>query len=243
VVVNIKKVILLASFTIFSTYPNMRDMSHFANHDFMMELLEYLFYNPDFATRYKNADNHITLENELLKRLDGIPFMIDGLNIKESMVIIRDILDKQVGKLDKKTGKRIGRYVYNGVGYGIHQLVKFERDNPGNIQFVELLKKAKKDIIEQLQPFVDQVGATQWIVLPIMEEWVEKRKRMHTFLLKWADCHGGDEIKVFDKNIHSLQELDSFCTDLRIFLGDLIHNCPKGYAQFKELLQQHENNK
>ncbi len=207
----------------------------------MMELMEAWFNNVDFASPYtRGNNNHVTLENELLKRIDGVTLMLDGVNIKESMVIIRDILEKQVGKLDKKTGKRVGRYKYNGAGLGIHQLVKLERDNPGNAQFTKILDQAKKDIITQLEPFMDQVSATQWIVLPIMKEWTEKRKRTHTFLLKWADCNG-NELQMFNQNIRSLHDLDSFCTDLRIFLGDLIHNCPKGYAQFQELLKQHEN--
>ena len=239
---NIKQTLLLVCFTVFSTHTDMRDISCFSDYEYMILLIELYEDNPTFGVPNK-GNKHVKLENTLLKKLDGIPYMIDGVNIKESMIIIRDLLEIQLGKIDRKTGKRAGRYFYKGMGYGTHYLIKFERDNPRDKEpFKALLQQAKQDIIDQLQPFIDQVGATQWIVLPIMEEWVVKRKRNSTLLLKWADCQG-EELKMFDTNILSLHELDAFCTDLRIFLGDLIYNCPKGYAQFQNLLKEHENNK
>ncbi|MBT4856129.1 hypothetical protein HOM50_05045 [bacterium] len=239
---RLNQIFLALLFIVGSSYSN-RELQSL---DFLdVESLIYAYeHNIDLnSLPTKKGNDHIRLENELLRRLDGIPYMIDGINIKESMVIIRDLLEIQIGKLDKKTGKRAGRYSFKGGQLGIHYLVKSEREKLNSAfqkELTQAFEKAKKEVKTMLQPFIDQVSATRWIVAPIMEEWTEKRKRTNTFLLKWTECKG-DEIKVFNKLIGSIQDLDRFCTDLRIFLGDLIYNCPKGYAQFQDLLKQHEN--
>lgn len=188
--------------------------------------------------------NHVSLENELIQQLDGVQFMIDGISIKEMMVFIRDLLRFQQGELDKASGKHVGYYQFHGKKYGIHTLSKIEQRYPEHTgiqkELQELLIKAKYDIIEMLRPFIDQVLAMKILVLPIITEWIEKAHKPDTFLIKWTDCDGNEE-EIFRATIQTMSDLDIFCSDLRQFLGDLIDNCPKGKAQFEELLKQHEN--
>jgi hypothetical protein len=206
------------------------------------------YYHEELLTKTRANDTesqHICLTCEYLKRLDGVTFMVDGYNIKEAMCFIKGLIELQLGKIDKKINQRIGNYELNGKKYGIHELAKIEKDCTNTLiqqQLQELLKKAKLEVMDLLRPFVDVVGATRWIVTPILEEWIEKRQKTSTLLIKWKDCPGTEEV-LFNKMIQSFVSLTRFCTDLRIFLGDLIHNCPKGYAQFEELLKQHEQQK
>jgi hypothetical protein len=68
----------------------------------------------------------------------------------------------------------------------------------------------------------------------LIEESMIKRNRRDSLLHVWSKMNEKDELDLFDKHIRSIKDLEFFMVDLNNFLGDILYNCPRGYAQYKE---------
>jgi len=69
-------------------------------------------------------------------------------------------------------------------------------------------------------------------MLVLMEESCQKRDRMDSFILRWADAPEGCETVLSEKEIITFRHFDLFLSDLLNFLEDLTYSCPKAFGQF-----------
>jgi hypothetical protein len=70
----------------------------------------------------------IMLTNSILKRIDGVPYMMDGATIRDILHVRREGRKIHYGLPNKQTRKMEGKYTYQGERYSIHQLAEIERE-------------------------------------------------------------------------------------------------------------------
>lgn len=95
--------------------------------------------------------------------------------------------------------------------------------------------KVKEDVLKVLAPFSKKIKGAKKFLYKLVEEFCQKRQKPQSFLLNWATIADGQEFVIFNKTMTNCNMLDSFSTDLTMFLKDVIDSCPKGWQQFLEL--------
>jgi hypothetical protein len=99
-----------------------------------------------------------------------------------------------------------------------------------------MLSFMKRDFEKKVIDFIKDAETFKAAMLTLIQESCQKRNRPHSLLLGWADSERGREMEHFHKTIVSFNDFYWFTNDLINFLSDMIHSCPKGMAQFKELM-------
>ena len=189
------------------------------------------------------TSNAIVLQTSVIRLLDGVWPAFDGDTFyKMSWLIVK--LDMMInGKIiNKETKERQGVYTLNNKLYAIKSLAKFEQQNLQDQQLQQqlqtLLKVVKIEFIDINKVFIKQIQGHKQFIVKIMQESCQRRDIPNSFMLRWADTPFGQEEDSFDKNMKTFVELNRFLIELRNFLGDLFESCPKGYAQYLEIIKK-----
>ena len=189
------------------------------------------------------TNNAIVLQTSVIKLLDGVWPAFDGDTFyKMSWLIVK--LDVMInGKIiNKETKERQGVYTLNNKLYAIKSLAEFEQQNLQDQQLQQqlqtLLKVVKIEFIDINKVFIKQIQGHKQFIVKIMQESCQRRDIPNSFMLRWADTPFGQEEDSFDKNMKTFVELNRFLIELRNFLGDLFESCPKGYAQYLEIIKK-----
>ena len=189
------------------------------------------------------TSNAIVLQTSVIRLLDGVWPAFDGDTFyKMSWLIVK--LDVMInGKIiNKETKERQGVYTLNNKLYTIKNLAEIEQkrtqDQQLQQQLQDLLKVVKKEFIDINKVFIKQIQGHKQFIIKIMQESCQKREVPTSFMLRWADTPFGQEEDSFEKNMKTFVELNRFLTELRNFLGDLFESCPKGYAQYLEIIKK-----
>lgn len=178
----------------------------------------------------------LTFTNPTIHLLDGIPYMMDGVAIHNTLSMIKKAIVIHMGRND---GKKIsGNYQYQGQSYSVHQLAKFEQENPNDPALKDLLVKAKHDFIMLTRPFIKDISTAKQLIMNLIEEFCDRRNRKDSIILSWSNTKPGGEEDAFANSVKSFRDLDLFFTDLILFLKDLVHSCPKACEQYKEWYKQ-----
>src|SRR5579862_8739172 len=93
----------------------------------------------------QGSPSPIKLESEILLDFDGSSIGITGAVIAQIKKYQSKIIDLLLGTKDHATGKRNGRYEFEGTLYSIQELTKMEEAQPHNPQFSVCLKQARRD--------------------------------------------------------------------------------------------------
>lgn len=183
----------------------------------------------------------ITLEAPVIKLIDGLSIGIDGQRIGFMLQVRREI--KQILGIMEVSGKSSARYLYKGQLHGVASLATVEQkahteNDLTTLQELEpLLMQAKQDFINGVTIFMSTARGTKQQMLMLIEESCQKRKRFDSLLLRWGSASEDAEEQQFQEDVYNFQVFSIFCRDLINFLEDLMRSCPKGYAQFQQLLQ------
>lgn len=102
----------------------------------------------------------------------------------------------------------------------------------------DCLRQVKADIQKINEPYLDQIAGTKAFLCKLVQEWCQLTGRHDSFLNDWSSVPEGGELAAFEANMKTLQDVDTFCTDLSSFFEALIGSCPKGWAQYLELVKQ-----
>jgi len=187
--------------------------------------------------------NTIVLQSSILRLLDGVWFALDGDTLyKMSWLIVR--LETMLnGKLvNRETKERLGIYKFNNKSYSIKELADLEQKEAKNPQIQkqlqDLLTSIKKEFIEINRGFIKDIQGNKPLIIKIMRESCERRGVPNSFMLRWADTPFGQEDVSFDKNMKSFVELHRFMGELINFMSDIFESCPKGYAQYLEIIKK-----
>lgn len=195
---------------------------------------------------YANSGHHtktplekIKFENAILKLIDGMPFCMDGDNIKK-VVILTAVFKHMLYGIDPKTKKNNPRYHFRNSELSVAELTSIEANNPSAEDRIELaatLDEAINDLYKQVTPFLIDAHNSLEYNLVLVEEWMEKTGRMDTNLY---DIHHvqEDELAYLQQRMKSFESLSILLEDLISYFESLIHSCPKGVAQFKEIMKK-----
>ena len=203
-------------------------------------LLFFCFKNVSSLT---NHNEFIHLKDEVLHVLDGIKEAMDGAAIWDIERVRYSIRIMEMGKKDKKSKSYVGQFEFEGKKVTLKELAEIEVEAEKNkdLEKIQSLKPILNEAIERFikstVEFLEKSKDTKHLVIKLMEESCQRRNRMNSTILTWAETDGNEEA-MFKKNVTSIQALNTFFKDLSDFLGDLIVSCPKGYAQFKKMLRE-----
>lgn len=94
------------------------------------------------------------------------------------------------------------------------------------------LEHFKQSFNAKAYVYLDSARGAKEQMLLLMEESCQKRDRMDSFILRWADAPEGSETVLSEKEIVTFKHFDLFLSDLLNFLEDLTYSCPKAFGQF-----------
>lgn len=177
---------------------------------------------------------HIKLDSIILLHADGLsPIGING----EVVALIKQYQNHIHALLrGKKIGGRELLYEYEGNYYTVQELRHIECERDLSQQLTIVRHKIITDFEHISQPFRKLI--TDYGIKPLMADLIGesmiKRNRHDSLLYTWAKTDEKNEYELFTKHIKSIKDLEIFMIDLNNFLNDIVCNCPRGYAQYKE---------
>ncbi len=204
-----------------------------------------------WGTMYPNADDMfkkegaIILECSVIKISDGSSLGIDGEEILRMMRVRKEVRKIQLG-VPNTEGNFIGLYHLNNTDYSVKELAALETEMRENdpaalVSLKPLLKKAKEDFVKHVMSFMNAARGAKPMMLLLIQESCNKRKRYDSVLLRWGAAREGTEERQFDGDITDFRVFDTFCTDLIHFLQDVMRSCPKAWAQFQHMVAQQKS--
>lgn len=200
----------------------------------------------------------IKFDSKLIQSLDGVARTLDGTAIKAQYQVSSKVTELQFGQLEGSV--RIGIIDYKDKKLNLKQLLSEERNLVKSLQengiqnnLIDIYKKpqlagklkkeaedlkqaldnAKELFIEKTFIFLDSIQHFKGPIVRLMEEFCQKRNLQDSLLLEWANVNGNERDSL-NQAAPTIWHFDRFCSDLRLFLMDLIHNCPKAKKQFEE---------
>lgn len=182
--------------------------------------------------------HQIKLDSIVLHHADGrFPIGING----DVIALIKQYQGKMAMLLyGKKTATGYeGIFEFEGKKYTIQELIMLENER-GTQALYEVRQEVIKKYEEISQPFrmLIKVYGIKSLMGDLIEESVIKRNRADSLLYVWAKTEEKNELEILHKNIHAVKDIELFMIDLNNFLGDIVYNCPRGYAQYKEHVEK-----
>lgn len=171
----------------------------------------------------------IVLEAKLLQLIDGS--FINADRIEETRQFQFHLLALLLGDR-QPDGSRIGRYMFQGKPHTIEMLQEQELSIKKSKELSNLLEQGKNDFIEISNKFRKSARGLKSFTVKLIEESCQKRDRMDSILLTWAQTTIEKEQSVFRKEVTNFAKLETFLADLFNFLTDLNNSCPKAQAQY-----------
>lgn len=99
-----------------------------------------------------------------------------------------------------------------------------------------VLEHAHADFLSLVESFLENIRGTKQLMIPLIEEFAEKRNKGNSYLLKWTVNESNESERVrFKRDIVRFIDLAHFCSDLVQFLSDLSNSCPNAQAYLKSL--------
>lgn len=183
--------------------------------------------------------HQIKLDSIVLHHADGkFPIGING----DVIALIKQYQGKMAMLLyGKKTATGYeGVFEHAGKKYTVQELISLEAQHGTNAELIMIRHEVIKKFEEISQPFrqLIKVYGIKPLMGDLIEESVLKRNRGDSLLYIWARTDEKHELDILHKNIHSIKDIELFMIDLNNFLGDIVYNCPRGYAQYKEHLEK-----
>lgn len=170
---------------------------------------------------------------DILALVNGAPLkFIDHLQKEYTL-----ILPEPIEQYANTTGK-IGIIWFNNNYRTLKWLRAYEKQTPHDAHLKEALHTACQYFVIFSEQYIAEVEAAKGIMIEIIKEWCNLRKRPQSALLEWANVNGNERDALF-KNMTNIEIFDNFTGDLLLFLKDLIRNCPKSYEKYQEEMKQH----
>lgn len=189
------------------------------------------------------SSHAIILQSSAIHLLDGVWPALDGDTFYKMSWLVSKMDTMLNGKIIKKeTKERQGTYMFNNQLCAIKDFAELEQKNLDNQELQKQLQDQltiiKKEFIDINKVFIKQIQGHKQFIVKIMQESCERRGVPNSFMLQWADTPFGQEEESFEKNMKTFVELHKFLSELRNFMGDLFESCPKGYAQYLDIIKK-----
>jgi|SRR5579859_4986189 len=95
----------------------------------------------------------------------------------------------------------------------------------------KVLALIRTDFLGKTEGFMKQIRLLKQIVCELLDEWCDRRERQDSFLREWGRMESNEK-EEFNSHINSFAKLHLFLLDLKSFLVDLIHSCPRAWQEF-----------
>lgn len=180
-----------------------------------------------------NSDSKLlTLTNPAIHSLDGVTFALDGAAMHDILLVIKKIMAMQGGQ---KVGLSVeGLYPFEKSKFSISQLAAIEKMEPDNPHLKHALEISKQDFIDTTRHFMKGIEPAKRLMMSLIKEFCERRNRLDSVILDWANAKNGNEDEIFNNAIRTFADFELFLSDLTFFLKDLVNSCPKAREQYKE---------
>lgn len=184
----------------------------------------------------------IIIESRVFMLMDG--FELGYSNVHKAHVFIGKIQELLQGKKDH-TGTHIGLIPFKEHKLSVKELAAIEKMHGNNPENTEHLHKALTKAIDIFESMSDEhLRETQGVnrdaikemTTELIEKWSVQRNLPHTILLAWSSVEDGQEKEHFRRVVISFAQLDNFLEDLKMFLKDFMHSCPKSFERYKTAL-------
>lgn len=200
------------------------------------------------TTAYGIITEPVYLDSEILKLSDGLPRLgMDGYKIRANKQWYGELYKMTFG-IKKPNGQRVGLYLFRNALYSIVELAIIEtaafKDGKAEtlIELAAVREIVKHDFDVKVEPFVESAKGFKKLIFMLIEESCKLRGRHTSFLLTWGKVEDNDR-QLFHDKMRSFAELQEFFEDMMNFLNDLEHSCPKGRAQYEEMLRLYKEQK
>jgi hypothetical protein len=170
---------------------------------------------------YSINSSPIVFESVTLKLIDGTP-VFNG-----STVTIVQRYRKQVHTFMNQP------FSIDGQSHSLVEWAQMEAQGPLSLSVREYLPTLLNDFESFSEPFLDTIRSAKPVLVELIKEFCQKRNRQESFLLRLAFSPNGEERMLFKHELVSYNLLCNFCIDMMHFLKDLLHSCPKAYADYK----------
>ncbi|MFC1841770.1 hypothetical protein ACFLYA_01740 [Candidatus Dependentiae bacterium] len=196
------------------------------------------------------SKSKFVLESSMLKALDG-----SGIGGKSFGLMLqnRREIRKRVYGVQDETGNRVGMYEFEGDPYCLLELAQIEHEIENSphdqdceermVRLQEVLEIAKEDFLNFTIGYIESIGGVKGLLMPLLEEFCEKRGLERCLLLRWGQVDSGDEGEVIRNEVLTCKDFTGFCIDLADFLEVLARSCPRGKALFVEMVKKSKRNK
>lgn len=190
----------------------------------------------------------VFLNSKFLELSDGLPGLgMNGHKIRDNKKWYGE-LKKMTFGIKKPNGQRVGLYLFRNALYSIVELAVIEaaalRDGTLEIlvELAAVREIVKHDFDVKVEPFLESAKGFKKLIFMLIEESCKLRGRHTSFLLTWGKVEDNDR-QLFHDKMRSFAELQEFFEDMMNFLNDLEHSCPKGRAQYEEMLRLYKEQK
>lgn len=166
--------------------------------------------------------NGLLINDPILHLIDGKPHMIDEYAIKDTMEV--------KGKTKIVLFGKPGRYEVDGKKYNLVELAKLEEELGETAEIKSALSKVKEDYHKITTKFEKRMTENFGFIEKLILKSCEMRNRNDSYLIKWA---GDPQVNVY-RDLNTVHEFKTFCTDLVNFFDDILESCPNGRAKYHE---------
>ncbi len=183
----------------------------------------------------------------VLELSDGLPGCMNGQKIRANKQWTKQLREMVYG-IKKPNGQHVGLYLFQGGLCSVAELAELETlaMKDGLVEMLAELaavrETVKQDFDVKVEPFSEAAKGFKSLIFMLIEESCRLRGRHSSFLLTWGKVEDNDR-QLFHDKMRSFADLKEFFEDMIHFLADLEHSCPKGRAQYEEMLRLYKEQK
>lgn len=157
--------------------------------------------------------------------------LADGIFIGADEINNMCILGQSIQKL-------LGSVTVNNRTWSFDELIQAETENKlSQAYMISVLNNLTEQFLAISFKCLEAANASKKQFFPLINQWCHQRNP-DSQLLEWANLAEKEEGSHFRKTVTSLKKFYEFCSDLKLFLNDVIHNCPKAYQLFKNRMEK-----
>jgi hypothetical protein len=169
------------------------------------------------------TEQPITLECQILKSIDGSPF-VNLIEIMKFKTKIKNILTQKIAKLTFK------------------EVISLE-SQLSNIERAQVLTMFIKQFVNTAKPYLEDIKIARSVISPAIQAWSMQRDRRNSllFIFDSDEFQGSRAYEILVSSIRSLTDMDRFLEDLHLFLLDFTNSLPKSLQRYHEAELQTQN--
>ncbi|MBN2267625.1 MAG: hypothetical protein JW725_04815 [Candidatus Babeliaceae bacterium] len=180
---------------------------------------------------------------EIVVFAQNLALLMMGNQNKENVLQIIEAYELEIPSdlpldLGNEGKNRYAIILYDNAYYTAQELVQMEQDGTTDPEKIhDALLRAAEHFEKFSVQYVQQIQVAKSYMIPLIEQWSMLRNRPNTELLRWSKMEGGEQ-DALRKNLTTFKAFDTFLSDLRLFLADLLQNCPNSLRSYKNSMKR-----